>query len=170
MPAIPCPSNMVRLGAFLALILLLLTSTHGVETRNEVFEGKKIAVTEVDLAKDQLQLFLNDDHGQPFKRFARLNAWLGEKKQELRWATNAGMYHREYSAVGLFVSEGKMLFPLNLAAGEGNFFLKPNGVFFITAKGAAIVSSVIYAAALAPVLTRSPEIASPKTLAALFAR
>ena len=61
MPAIPCPSNMVRLGAFLALILLLLTSTHGVETRNEVFEGKKIAVTEVDLAKDQLQLFLNDE-------------------------------------------------------------------------------------------------------------
>ena len=146
MLAILSPSKLVRSHGPFAFLLFLFTSIQAVETRNETFEGKKIAVTEVDLATDRLQLFLNDDQGQPFKRFARLNAWLGEKKQELRWATNAGMYHREYSAVGLFISEGKMLFPLNLAAGEGNFFLKPNAVFFVTAKGAAIVSSESYAA------------------------
>jgi uncharacterized protein YigE (DUF2233 family) len=146
MPATSNPSVTWNSLAVFLLILPLLLAAHGVETRNETFEGKKIAVTEVDLTKDRLQLFLNDDRGQPFKRLARLNAWLGEKRLGLRWATNAGMYHRDYSAVGLFVSEGKMLFPLNLAAGEGNFFLKPNAVFFVTAQGAGIVSSEVYAA------------------------
>jgi uncharacterized protein YigE (DUF2233 family) len=134
------------LVALLTCVVAVSHSARAVETINDTFEGKKIALTEVNVPNDRLQLFLNDDRGLPFKRFARLNAWLGEKKQELRWATNAGMYHREYSPVGLFVSEGKMLFPLNLAAGEGNFFLKPNGVFFVTAQGAAIVSSEAYAA------------------------
>jgi uncharacterized protein YigE (DUF2233 family) len=143
---IPSPGLAYFLGTLLLLLLGPLSSSNGVETQNITFEGKKIAVTEVDLSKDRLQLFLNDDRGQPFKRFARLNGWLGEQKLGLRWATNAGMYHRDYHAVGLFVSEGRMLFPLNLAAGEGNFFLKPNAVFFITAQGAGILSSEAYAA------------------------
>ena len=146
MPFTSAPSHSQKTLATVALVLGLSSVAPGVETRNETFEGKKVAVTEVDLRKDRLQLFLNDARGQPFKRFARLNAWLGEKNLGLRWATNAGMYHRDYSAVGLFVAEGKTLFPLNLTTGEGNFFLKPNAVFFITAQGAGILSSEAYAA------------------------
>jgi uncharacterized protein YigE (DUF2233 family) len=133
-----------------ALFILLFVSrgiAPAVESRAELFEGKRMVVTEVDLAKDRLQLFLNDDRGQPFKRFARLSAWLSERKLGLRWAMNGGMYHRDYSAVGLFVADGKAQFPLNLAAGEGNFFLKPNAVWFLTAQGAQILRSEDYAAA-----------------------
>ena len=146
MPAIPCPSLLRTCLAYITLHLWLAAPVRAIQTVNAVFEGKKIAVTEVDLKKDRLQLFLNDDRGQPFKRFARLNAWLNEKNLTLRWATNAGMYHRDYSTVGLFIAEGKMLFPLNLTSGEGNFFLKPNAVFFITSQGAGIMSSEAYAA------------------------
>lgn len=139
------------LRSFIAHLLVLLvalgSSTRAAETREERFEGKRIVVTEVDIERDRLHLFLNDEHGQPFKRFARLNTWLQSRGARLRWATNAGMYHRDYSAVGLFVSDGKTSFPLNLAAGEGNFFLKPNAVFFITAEGASILRSEAYAAA-----------------------
>jgi uncharacterized protein YigE (DUF2233 family) len=130
----------------LAIFLFNRAAANAVETTNQTIEGKRIAVTEVNLAKDRLQLFLNDDRGQPFKRFARLNSWLAERKLGLRWATNAGMYNRDYSAVGLFISEGKMFFPLNLSKGEGNFFLAPNAVFFITPQGAGILSSEEYAA------------------------
>jgi uncharacterized protein YigE (DUF2233 family) len=117
-----------------------------VETSEITFEGKRMTVSEVDLRKDQLQLFLRDEKGEPFKRFARLNGWLHQRQLQLRWATNAGMYHRDYGAVGLFVAEAKPLFPLNLANGDGNFFLKPNGVFFITKQGAGILSAESYAA------------------------
>jgi uncharacterized protein YigE (DUF2233 family) len=56
------------------------------------------------------------------------------------------------SPVGLFVSHERQLRPLNLADGRGNFFLKPNGVFFLTAAGPNIVRSAKYAAVQDPVL------------------
>ena len=132
---------------FVALFLAFTTCTSfSVETSEITFEGKRMTVSEVDLRKDQLQLFLRDEKGEPFKRFARLNGWLGQRDLQLRWAMNAGMYHREYGAVGLFVADAKELSPLNLANGEGNFFLKPNGVFYITKEGAGVVSAESYAA------------------------
>jgi uncharacterized protein YigE (DUF2233 family) len=129
-----------------ALIEFAASAATAVETSEITFEGKRLTVSEVDLRKDQLQLFLCDEKGEPFKRFARLNGWLQQRELQLRWATNAGMYHRDYGAVGLFVTDAKPLFPLNLANGEGNFFLKPNGVFFITKQGAGILSAESYAA------------------------
>ena len=136
--------QLVRL--VVASIGIAICTASAVETREIIFEGKRMTVSEVDLRKDQLQLFLRDEKGEPFKRFARLDGWLRERDLELRWAMNAGMYHRDYGAVGLFVADAKALFPLNLANGEGNFFLKPNGVFFITKQGAGVLSAESYAA------------------------
>jgi uncharacterized protein YigE (DUF2233 family) len=57
---------------------------------------------------------------------------------------NAGMYHGDFSAVGLYVSGGQQLAPLNTTNGNGNFFLKPNGVFAVTKTGARVVESSEY--------------------------
>jgi uncharacterized protein YigE (DUF2233 family) len=54
---------------------------------------------------------------------------------------NAGMYHADFSPVGLFISDGKELSPLNTANADGNFFLKPNGVFVVTETGARVVET-----------------------------
>ncbi len=53
---------------------------------------------------DLLQLYHRDDTGAPFKRFDRLAAWLQPQGNKLVFAMNAGMYHADFSAVGLFVS------------------------------------------------------------------
>lgn len=131
----------LSLLAFLAWI----PQAFALETREIQFEGKRITVTEVDLKKDRLQLFLNDDHGKPFNRFARLNDWLGERQLKLRWAMNAGMYQPDYSAVGLFVADGQQIAPINLKDADGNFFMKPNAVFYVAADGAAVLESNAYA-------------------------
>ena len=63
-------------------------------------------------------------------------------------AMNGGMYHEDLSPVGLLVENGSEKSPLNLADGEGNFFLKPNGVFLVGKDGkAAVMESGAYAAA-----------------------
>jgi uncharacterized protein YigE (DUF2233 family) len=141
-----CNCDMNRALLLIAIILFALRGpARAVETREMVFEDKRMTVTAVDLSKDRLQLFLNDDRQQPFKRFVRLNAWLSERKLQLRWAMNAGMYHRDYTPVGLFIEGGEEAAPLNLAAGEGNFFLKPNAVFYVTPEGAQILQTEVYA-------------------------
>ncbi|MCV3241483.1 phosphodiester glycosidase family protein [Mesorhizobium sp. ZC-5] len=57
------------------------------------------------------------------------------------------MYHEDLTPVGLYVSDGRLQSPLNLADGEGNFFLKPNGVFFIGNDGSAgVIETTAFAA------------------------
>lgn len=111
----------------------------------------RFTVVTVDPARQDLRLFLNDEAGQPFNSFARLQEWLKARKQRLMFAVNAGMYHPGFAPVGLHVEEGKELAPLNLADGRGNFFMKPNGVFMLGKGGPAVVESSAYAAQAMPV-------------------
>lgn len=127
-----------------ALTLALCPVAWGVEFRSVEFEAKSYTVAEVDLGAESLELFLKDDKGATFKRFSTLDQWLDARGRKLVFAMNAGMYHPDYSAVGVFVAEGKELAPVNLQSGAGNFFLKPNGVFAITGRGASIVESSRY--------------------------
>jgi len=100
-------------------------------------------VVRVDAAK--LRLFWQGDNGQPLRRLDRLAAWLKPQGKTLSFGMNAGMYHADGGPVGLLVIDGRELAPLNLSDGQGNFFLKPNGVFLIDANGSRVVDAVDYA-------------------------
>lgn len=124
-----------------AALLLLPAVARSVEYEPAVFEGKRHTVCRVDLSREKLELFLNDETGTPFKRFATLQHWLGKHGRQLVFGMNAGMYHADYAPVGMFVANGRQTTPVNTMLGEGNFFLKPNGVFLVTASGAQVVES-----------------------------
>ncbi|QYF92047.1 phosphodiester glycosidase family protein [Massilia sp. PAMC28688] len=115
----------------------------------------RYTVVTVDTSEDQLQLFWGDAAGKPFRGFAPLNAWLAQQGRELVFATNAGMYHPDFSPVGLLVIEGREVSPLNLGKARGNFFLKPNGVFLVGPDGPQVVASSEY-----PALARGVRIAT----------
>jgi len=106
----------------------------------------RYTVVKVDLRTEKLELFLNDDAGVAFKRFDRLEAWLKARNRQLVFAVNAGMYHEDFSPVGLFVRDGREESPLNLADGAGNFFRKPNGVFLVSDAGPRVIESSEYPA------------------------
>lgn len=104
----------------------------------------RYTVISVDPNTQTLGLYLRDERDRPLHSFARLDRWLAERKQTLRYAMNAGMYEPDYSPVGLLVADGKELAPLNLREGEGNFYLKPNGVFLLSDSGARVIESSRY--------------------------
>lgn len=115
--------------------------------------GERVVTTVmVNPKTEQLRMFHRNDEGQPLKRLDALAAWRESKGEKLVFAMNAGMYHGNFSAVGLHVEQGRELSPLNLADGDGNFFLKPNGVFLLTAGGARVVTSPEYMHAAAPIM------------------
>jgi len=107
-------------------------------------QGVRVTVCRVETAKDRLDLFLRDDRGVPLKTFDALQHWLKPQERKLIFAMNAGMYEEDRSPVGLFVSHGRELAPLNLRNAFGNFYLKPNGVFLVTEAGALVVESSEY--------------------------
>ena len=106
----------------------------------------RFTTVRVDVRTSRLELFLRDEKGRTFNRFDHLAAWLAGRNQQLRFAMNAGMYNPDFSPVGLLVEDGRETSPLNVADGTGNFFLKPNGVFFVSASGPRIVETTEYPA------------------------
>jgi uncharacterized protein YigE (DUF2233 family) len=89
-------------------------------------------------------LFLNDESGKPFTSFRRVAPSLAAHDEQLAFAMNAGMYREDYSPVGLLVMTRHQVHRLNLASGFGNFYLKPNRVFVLSASGAHIIESSAY--------------------------
>ncbi|ELT46508.1 hypothetical protein D584_24325 [Brucella intermedia M86] len=61
------------------------------------------------------------------------------------FALNAGMYQPDFSPMGLHIEDGRELRPASKAAparGSGpvpNFYKKPNGIFYLSDKGAGIL-------------------------------
>jgi uncharacterized protein YigE (DUF2233 family) len=135
---------MKLLGVFLAAAVAFDINAAAVEFSSEEIGGKPLTVCRIDLRKERLQLFLRDDVGRPIKRLDRLAALIKERGQKLVFAMNAGMYHANFAPVGLFVSDGKQLSPLNTSDADGNFFLKPNGVLVVTESGAQVIETSEY--------------------------
>jgi uncharacterized protein YigE (DUF2233 family) len=106
----------------------------------------RFTVVTVDTSEQRLELFLNDSVGRGWRGLDRLAEALQARGQRLVFAMNAGMYHPDFAPVGLFVQDGKQITPLNLDDGKGNFFLKPNGVFFVGEAGPRVVAATEYAA------------------------
>ena len=50
----------------------------------------------------------------------------------IAFAVNGGMYGDDLKAIGYYVEQGERLSELNRGEGTGNFYMKPNGVFFGT--------------------------------------
>jgi uncharacterized protein YigE (DUF2233 family) len=129
---------------FCVAMSVLTSGVSAVEFSTVEVAGKKVTICKVNVRKERLQLFHRDEAGLPFRRFERLVAWLQQRGQKLVFAMNGGMYHGDFSAVGLSVADGKQLTPLNTANAEGNFFLKPNGVFLVSEVGARVVETSEY--------------------------
>tara|TARA_R110002096_G_scaffold4501_3_gene21053 strand:+ start:7089 stop:7823 length:735 start_codon:yes stop_codon:yes gene_type:complete len=117
------------------------------------FEGIRYQVYVVDPAKEELKLFWKDETGQPFTTFRKLEANLNQKGNQLRFATNAGIYEPGFIPTGLHIENGRTLVPLNqkpvppLKPGQytPNFYLKPNGVFIIDETGPAVLETEEFA-------------------------
>lgn len=106
------------------------------QTKND--DEKFISYT-VDAAKQDLRLFWKDDEGKNFGSIENLRNYLQQKKMNLVFAMNGGMYKTDLSPLGLYIENKKKLFPINNSSGSGNFYLKPNGVFYITTDNKPIV-------------------------------
>ncbi|MBI5384212.1 MAG: phosphodiester glycosidase family protein [Verrucomicrobia bacterium] len=112
------------------------------------FAGLDFVAYWVDLESDELSLCWRDAAGKQLGTFTRLSEHLAARSKELKFAINAGIYSREGAPVGLHVEDGRTLRPLNLGDGESgqwNFYLKPNGVFYVAEGKPGIAESAQFA-------------------------
>ncbi len=94
---------------------------------------------QVDPKNSNLKLYWRDDKKQPFRSIGNLKSWLDSKGEQLLFAMNAGMYKPDNTPQGLYIEEQKVVVPLDTSSGNGNFYLKPNGVFYTTVDNKAAI-------------------------------
>jgi len=90
-----------------------------------------------DLHHTHLKLYWQDEHLHRFGSLASLQHWLAARGQPLLFAMNGGMFTPRYTPQGLFIEHQTTVAPLDTASGAGNFYLKPNGVFYTTTANTA---------------------------------
>lgn len=129
-----------------ALILLAsagVLNAASVEEESIVHANTRFRVVRV--AADQVGVLWKPAKGEPFGSFENARRHLVQQGKTPVFLTNAGIYQMGAIPCGLHVENGIERHPLNLADAPGNFFLKPNGVFFIENGKAAILRTEDYA-------------------------
>lgn len=109
----------------------------GVLIREVDHGGRVFRVVSVARGVD-LDLYGQGKDGSGVHRFSELDEWLREKGRRLVAATNAGIFEEGPFPLGLTIERGELVRPINLDDGDGNFYLKPNGVFWVDAAGAHV--------------------------------
>ncbi|MBX9926868.1 MAG: phosphodiester glycosidase family protein [Hyphomicrobiaceae bacterium] len=112
--------------------------------RDVTFESASYTVCTVDLRTHDLRLAWKAPGGDVYGTlgtFARAATRAGNPPS---FAMNAGMYHADGRPVGLYVEGGRELARISTARGPGNFHLKPNGVFYVTATEAGVMETARY--------------------------
>lgn len=125
------------------VIVLVVTGVFLLAKKKSIKEEDFISYV-ADVRKQELKFYRKDDTNKNFGSIQNLKLWLQKNNKELVFAMNAGMYKPDRSPQGLYIENGKTLSPLDTTNGNGNFYIKPNGVFYITSNNTAGISTTTY--------------------------
>jgi len=82
--------------------------------------------------KQQIRFYWKDNNNKNYANLQNLKLSLENEGKKLIFATNGGMYNQSFAPQGLYIENGKLLSPIDMKQnGYGNFYLQPNGVFFV---------------------------------------
>jgi uncharacterized protein YigE (DUF2233 family) len=113
-------------------------TAEGVEVSCLTLKQAKYVAIRVDLNAARIKLRWRNPAGVPYGSLDEVYRQAGGEMLAL---TNAGIYSANHAPEGLHIEGGTTLSPLNLNNGDGNFYWKPNGVFYVTDDAAGIVES-----------------------------
>ena len=124
-----------------ALLALIWASPAAAVTCEDVTSNDKGFTTcTVDMASEDLRLFLRDENGNILGNFRNIEDTLDGAT--LPFAMNAGMYHDDRAPVGYYVENGVETMRVIPNAGPGNFGLLPNGVFCVNDDSAQVYETL----------------------------
>ena len=161
---------MKRYGFLIPAIILFLIIVGIFVFVNKVQTNDVRFVTyKVDIKKQDLKLYWKNNSGETFGSIQNIKDWLDSTKTKLLFAMNGGMYKQDHSPQGLFIENSKLLTVMDTSSGHGNFYLKPNGVFYITTSNTPFIcktsdfnynSRIKYATQSGPMLVTDGKIHS----------
>ncbi len=138
----------------MSLSILLLFLSCGQKPLEQPFKAERLtyrkASFDVVSVKDAsvLEFVSRNEEKKVFPNFKALELSVPRSgKKKLLFATNGGIFEPDFSPSGLYIENAKTLQTLNQEDGKGNFYLKPNGTFYIGETEKNILSTSAFAEA-----------------------
>lgn len=92
------------------------------------FDGKRFTICIAVPGEHRITTRITGSNGVIYRGFSGLAEDVDPAT--VAFAVNGGMYDTGSEPIGYYAQDGRRLYPLNTRDGGGNFYLKPNGVFF----------------------------------------
>lgn len=122
----PIGMALVFIGMFISIAASLIAT-----------EDDRFTDYSIQKVDNTLLMVWKDSSGKPLNNFSNLKKLVEQQGKQLLFATNGGMYTQTSSPLGLYIENGVQHTPLNTRSASGNFYLKPNGVFYIARNNTA---------------------------------
>lgn len=81
---------------------------------------------------ENIAFYWKDNDGTILKSINNLKDKTQRDKKKLRFAMNGGMFEPNNFPKGLYIENFNILKKIDTLAGKGNFYLEPNGIFYLT--------------------------------------
>ncbi|UFH31033.1 phosphodiester glycosidase family protein [Chryseobacterium sp. C-71] len=116
---------------------------------------------------ENISFYWKDDDGRILRSVDNLKKKVEREDKYLKFAMNGGMFTKNNFPKGLYIEDFKILNKIDTLSGEGNFYLNPNGIFYLTKNNDAELietkkfkhdSSIKYATQSGPMLLINDEI------------
>lgn len=124
---------------FTILVFIVLALLFNSVSAKENPEDDRMIDYRINVKSNHIAMYWKDDKGNILRSIQHLKTFVENSGEELVFATNGGMYKKDNSPLGLFIQDYKIQSPLNILSGKGNFYMKPNGVFYITKNGVPVI-------------------------------
>lgn len=114
------------------IILVFLIAFVIFSCNDNLMIEKDYVIFEANPKTDNIKFYWKNDSGQANKSINNLKKYVESKNENLRFAMNGGMFEINNIPKGLYIENLKILNKIDTSTGNGNFYLQPNGVFYIT--------------------------------------
>ncbi|MBK5721769.1 phosphodiester glycosidase family protein [Dysgonomonas sp. Marseille-P4677] len=125
----------ILLTTFVGLVIVILISF----SKKKSNIDDKVIYYVADNNLEDIAFYWKDGSGNVIGSIQNLKTMIAKDNKELVFAMNGGMFRADNSPQGLYIDQFKTVIPLDTSSAEGNFYLKPNGVFYITSNNTPFI-------------------------------
>jgi len=140
-----CKTGGVCFVLFLFIGAIIFFGSRWIQSANALHSDSNnltILSNIVDPEKQNIKFFWKDANNNRYASLQYLKTNIEENNQQLIFAVNGGMYDKNHNPKGLYIENGAILSPIDkVKEGYGNFYLTPNGVFYLKYNGKAFIQT-----------------------------
>lgn len=119
---------MFKTHAFLLILLLVLCTG----CKEKIKHDDHFVIYQVNPKTQNIKFYWKNNRNETLKSIEHLKNEVESGNEKLIFAMNGGMFEPDNSPKGLYIENFKLLKSIDTLNGSGNFYLPPNGIFYIT--------------------------------------